>query len=489
MIFTSFTFIVFFLIFFLLYWLVFSYNVTIQNWAILIANYIFYGWSNYKFLLLLIGCSLFNYFLGIELEKAKSDIKRKILVALGIIQGVGGLAYFKYFNFFILSFKQLFESFGFNTNLQTLNIIVPLGISFFTFRTLSYILDIDKNKIKATKDLVTFLNYVSFFPSILSGPIDKAKSFIPQLEQPRKFKYEKMIDALRQILWGLFKKLVIADYCTLITDEIFNNYETLPHSTLFLGAFLYTIQVYADFSGYSDIAIGIARLLGFEISKNFDFPFFAQNIADFWRRWHISLTSWLTEYVFTPLSIAFRNYGNNGLIFAILINLTLVGIWHGARWNYVLYGFIHGCYFIPLILMGTMNKKSKLQKNKMLPSYKELIRMITTFTIVMLTFIVFRADTIKDAFLFLSRMFQNLTLKNNYVETINFIYWKIGLLLPFFIILLFIAEWSARFKNFGLACIEGVSITGVRWTVYALIVFSIGLFLRTNQTPFIYIRF
>jgi alginate O-acetyltransferase complex protein AlgI len=489
MTFTSFTFFVFFVILFIIYWSVSKFKVSLQNWILLFGGYIFYAWADYRFLSILIGCSLINFFLGIFIEKTKHDRLRTALVTIGIIQGVGGLAYFKYFNFFITSFKELLSVFGIQSNLKTLNIIIPVGISFFTFRTLSYILDIKNGKINPTRDVIVFLNYVSFFPSILSGPIDKARSFIPQLEKKRVFIYANMLDGLRQILWGMFKKLVIADYCTLITDEIFNNYTHLPHSTLFLGAFIYTIQVYIDFSGYSDMAIGFARLLGFEISKNFDYPFFAQNIADFWRRWHISLTSWLTEYVFTPLSIAFRNYNNAGLILAILINLTIVGIWHGARWNNVLYGFLHGCYFIPLILLGTMNKKVKLQKDKIFPSIKELLNMISTFTVVMLTFIIFRADTIGDAFLYLSKMFSSIFSKNNYVATLNYFFWEIGLVLPFYIALVFVTEWVGRFNQYGLACVEKIKFPLVRWSVYVFLIFSIAFFTRTNQTPFIYLQF
>ena len=253
-----------------------------------------------------------------------------------------------------------------------------LGISFFTFRTLSYLLDIDKGKIKAEKNWVVFFAYVSFFPSILSGPIDRAKNLIPQLEKKRAFDYNQAIDGLRQILWGLFKKIVIADNCAPFVNQIFNNYQSYPSSSLLLGAFFYAIQIYADFSGYSDMAIGISRLMGFNITKNFDFPFFAQNIAEYWRKWHMSLTSWLTDYVFTPLSIAFRDYGKWGLTFAIIINFTIIGIWHGPNWTYVLFGFLHGCYFIPLILRGTMNKKNKIAKGKLFPSFRELINMLAT---------------------------------------------------------------------------------------------------------------
>lgn len=489
MIFNSFTFVLFFLVFIIFYWKVFNRNLNHQNIFLLAGSYVFYGWSDYRFLLLLIVCSVVNYYLGIAIENSKNERKKKMFVALGILQGVGMLIYFKYFNFFILSFRELFEKIGFHTNLTSLNIIVPLGISFYTFRTISYILDIDKRKISASKNLIVFLNYVSFFPSILSGPIDKARGFIPQIEQERELKNAQISDALRQILWGLFKKLIIADYCSLITDDVFNNFQSLPPSTLWFGIFLYTVQVYADFSGYSDIAIGIASLMGFKVTKNFDYPYFAQNIADFWRRWHISLTSWFTEYVFTPLSIAFRDFGNLGLILAILINLTIVGIWHGGRWNNILYGFIHGCYFIPLILLGTMNKKSKFHKDRLLPTFREVLNMSGTFSLVMFTFILFRADTISDAYFFLLRMFESPFKMNNYIQTFNFLYWEIGIIFCLFIVLFFAVEWLGRLQNYGLACVESISYTSIRWTIYAFIIFLVFIFMRTNQTPFIYLKF
>ena len=242
--------------------------------------------------------------------------------------------------------------------------MIPLGISFFTFRTISYVLDVYNENIEATKDWLVFFNYVAFFPSILSGPIDKSKLFIPQLETNRIFDYKEASSGIRQILWGLFKKVVVADNCSFFVNEIFGNNYDYSGATLLIGAIFFSFQLYADFSGYSDMAIGVSRVLGFNISKNFDFPFFSQNIAEFWRKWHISLTSWLTEYVFTPLNFSLRKLGKTGLIISILINFTICGIWHGANWTYILFGFIHGCLFIPLILNETLNKDNKLAQKK-----------------------------------------------------------------------------------------------------------------------------
>jgi D-alanyl-lipoteichoic acid acyltransferase DltB (MBOAT superfamily) len=397
MIFNSYEFVLFFLAFFILYWLVLGNNLKAQNLLLLFGGYVFYAWSDWRFLPYLIGISALNFYLGIYMEKTSNLRYKRWLLYAGLIQGVGGLVFFKYFNFFITSFKDAFQSLHININLYTLNIIIPLGISFFTFRTISYLLDIHKGKIQACKDWVIFFTYISFFPTVLSGPIDRAKNFIPQLEKKREFNYDEAMKAARQILYGLFKKVVIADSLAASVDGIFNTYKESSSIILAAGALFFSIQMYADFSGYSDMAIGISRLMGFNVTKNFDFPYFSQNIAEFWRKWHISLTSWLTEYIFTPLSIAFRDYGKLGLIFAIIINFLICGLWHGANWTYVFWGFLNGCYFIPLILTGNMNKKKKELQNWSLPTFRQFISIAGTFTLVTLTLVVFKSNTIGDA--------------------------------------------------------------------------------------------
>lgn len=479
MIFNSVTFFIFFTLFFFLYWFVFNKNLTLQNILLLAGCYVFYSWVDWRFLPFLIGVALLNFYLGIYIEKSLKY--KRLLLVIGLLQGVGGLVFFKYFNFFILSFNTAFQSLNIDLNLQTLNIIIPLGISFFTFRIISYLLDIDKGKISATKDWIVFFNYVAFFPSLLAGPIDKAKTLVPQLEKERSFKYDQAADGLRQILWGLFKKVVIADNCAVITNQIFNNYDSMNSSTLLLGAFLYTVQIYTDFSGYSDMAIGFARLIGFNITKNFDFPFFAQNIAEYWRKWHMSLTSWLTEYVFTPLSIAFRNYGQTGLIIAIIINFTICGIWHGPNWTYVLFGFVHGCYFIPLIISGAMNKKKKTTKDSFLPSLKEFINIILTFTLVMMTFVLFRSETIWKALEYYKRIFSM-----SLFEIPQFR----PLYLFIIIIVFFLAEWISREKNHGLSLNHNTVKRPIRWIIYLFISYSVLFNFRFHQqSEFIYIQF
>ena len=479
MVFNSVSFFGFFTLFFLLYWFMANKNLKFQNLLLLVGSYLFYGWADWRFLFLIIGVSILNYHLGIQIEKSKDSNRKKWLLYIGLFQGIGGLAYFKYYNFFIISINHAVHSLNLNLHLQTLTIIIPLGISFFTFRTISYLLDIDKGKIEASKDWVVFFNYVSFFPSILSGPIDKAKTFVPQLEKNRVYDFNQSADGFRQILWGLFKKVVIADNCAISTNSIFEDYHNLPASSLLLGAFLYTIQIYADFSGYSDMAIGISRILGFNITKNFDFPLFSQNIAEFWRKWHISLTSWLTEYVFTPLSIAFRDFGKLGLILAILINFTLIGIWHGANWTYVLFGFLHGIYFIPLIIKGTLNKKKKIAKDKLLPSFKEFVNIIGTFTLVMLTMVIFRSETIGKAFdFYLSLFSKSLFSKPSLLH-------KPLLLLIFIFITI---EWFGRGKQYAIEVLGSSWPKPIRYVLYYLIVILI-LWYSGKDQQFIYFKF
>jgi D-alanyl-lipoteichoic acid acyltransferase DltB (MBOAT superfamily) len=478
MIFNSYVFVLFFVVFFALYWLVFNKSLRLQNLLILAGSYFFYAWADWRLLSYLVAASAVNYFLGIYIEKTSNLKKRNLLLWLGMIQGVGGLFYFKYFNFFIISFKQAFASINIDLNIHTLNIIAPIGISYFTFKTLSYLLDVDKGKMKASHDLVIFFVYVAFFPSLLSGPIDKAKMFIPQLETKRVFDYSRAVDGMRQILWGLFKKLVVANNCAPVTSQIFETYQTQPASAMVYGGVLYTFQLYADFSGYTDMAIGFARLIGFNITKNFDFPLFAQNIAEFWRKWHISLTAWLTEYVFTPLSIAFRDLGKFGIILAIFVNFAIIGIWHGANWTYLVFGILHGLYFLPLILSGNMNKKKKIAKGKLFPSFKEALNILLTFILVTVTFIFFRAESVVQAFQHLDRMFGI-----SIFDKFNF-----KPIAASMVLVMAVVEWLGRDQNYAIEHTFSKWPKIMRWAAYFVITMLIFLFASKGE-QFIYLQF
>ncbi|KPE51556.1 MBOAT family O-acyltransferase [Chryseobacterium indologenes] len=388
--FTSITFLLFFSTVFVLYWSVGKKNLRLQNCMLLAASYVFYGFWDWRFMILLAGSSAIAYYLGPKIKESEGR-KRKIYLNLGITLALGTLFYFKYFGFFIDSFADLFGI----KNKLTLEIILPLGISFYTFRIISYFLDIKNNKLKPENDALAFFNYIAFFPSMTSGPIDKGGLLLPQLKKERIFTTESGADAARQILLGAFKKLVVANTITPVTQGIFQNYEHLSGSTIAFGAILFLFELYADFSGYSDMAIGLARLLGFKITKNFAFPLFAQNIAEYWRKWHMSLTSWLTEYVFTPLVIQFRDYGKKGLIAAIILNFVLIGAWHGPKFTFVLFGLLHGLYYIPLIVKDKLNKKKKFSGS--VPTIKEFGNIVLTMLLVCFALVLFASPDLKAA--------------------------------------------------------------------------------------------
>jgi len=468
--FNSIAFTLFFSLFFILYW-VFREKLKTQNILLLLANYVFYGFWDWRFLALLIGSSGLAYFLGNKIYENEGSAKKKY-VNLGLIVAIGTLFYFKYFNFFIESFAELFGI----KNTLTLNVALPLGISFYTFRMISYFLDLKNNKLKPETDPVSFFNYIAFFPSMLSGPIDRGGLLLPQLRNKRIFTFEAGADALRQILYGAFKKLVVANSITPITQGIFQNYDHLSGSTVAVGTVLFLFEIYADFSGYSDMAIGFARLLGFKITKNFAFPLFAQNIAEFWRKWHISLTSWLTEYVFTPLVIHFRDYGKKGLIAAIIMNFVLIGIWHGPRYTFILFGLLHGLYYIPLILTNKLNKKKKLTGN--FPTFQEIGNILLTMLMVCLGFVLFVAPTLTDAVGMYGRIF-SLSL----FSVPQFVQIKIlGL-----IVLVIFIDWLNKDQEHGLEISRFRPLT--RRFFYLFLIFMIMYYGVFGNGSFIYEQF
>lgn len=480
MVFNSLNFVTFFSVVFLLYWFA-AKNIKLQNIVLLVSSYVFYAFWDWRFVSLLLFTSLFNFVLGYQMGKTNNPKGRKRLLHIGMIVSIGLLVYFKYTNFFITSFIEVLNKLHVNPDIQVVNIILPLGISFFTFRNLAYLIDINKGKIEPTTDWVAFFTFVAFFPSLISGPIDKAGMLIPQLEKKRVFNKDQTIDGLRQILWGWFKKAVIADNCAAITNYIFNHYHILPASSIAAALFFYAIQIYADFSGYSDMAIGIAHLLGINITRNFDFPFFAQNISEFWRKWHISLTTWVTEYVFTPLSIAFRDYGKVGIILAILINFLLIGIWHGPNWTFVLFGLLHGCYYIPLIVRGrNISKKKKETTNT---SFADIRNMVGTFLLVMFAFVLFRSDSVAQAVDIYSALFSKSLFSRPVFEKSNFALYTL-LMICFFMIL----EWIGRYGQHALATIGAKWPTPLRWSFYYVTVVIVFLFAASNQ-QFIYFQF
>lgn len=478
MLFNSIEFAIFLPIVFVLYWFVANKNLKLQNILIVAGSFFFYGWWDWRFLSLLLFSSLVDYTVGMALAKQDDLKKRKMLLAASIVVNLGMLGFFKYYNFFADSFAEAFSFFGYPIDASTLNIVLPVGISFYTFQTLSYGIDVYRRKLEPTKDLVAFLAFVSFFPQLVAGPIERATNLLPQFFVQRTFDYAKAVDGMRQILWGLFKKMVIADNCAEYVHEVFGSYATYSGSTLFIGVFLFAIQIYCDFSGYSDIAIGTARLFGFSLMHNFAFPYFSRDIAEFWRRWHISLSTWFRDYLYIPLG------GSQGNRFTIVRNTIIVfaisGLWHGANWTFLIWGLLNALYFIPLLL----TKKNRVHVNivaegRWLPTLKELAQMSFTFLLTLIAWVFFRAESLAHALGYLRKMF-SLSL----FEQPELIPW-----ITLASVFVFLAiEWIQREKMHGLE-ITRIRIPRVaRWAIYAMFVFAIFI-VGGKEQVFIYFQF
>lgn len=483
MVINSFSFLFFFVVVFFVYYFLMRGNRTAQNIWLLIASYVFYSIAAWKMLpILLIATALF-YALGI-LIRQNPGRSGSIYTTLGVVGGAGMLSYFKYLNFLIDSFAELFTAIGFGVNPMTLNIVLPLGISFFTFRLISYLIEIHRGKIEPTRDFVAFATYVAFFPTMLAGPIDRPNDFIPQLKTARSFDYDLAMDGTRQILWGIYKKMVIADNMGIFLSNIWQDIPSQNSTTLLLAALVSPIQLYADFSGYSDMAIGVAKILGIRVAVNFKYPFFARNVAEYWRSWHMSLTSWVTDYVFMPLNVRFRGWGNTGLMMAVMINMIVIGVWHGANWTYAIFGLYHALLFIPLIFNGSFGKKKKLIANKYgFPYRSDFFKMLGTYLLVSLGLVIFNAQSVEQAFNFIMGIFNisNMTeLTADGVRSLSFSL--------FFAVIMLIAEWKQREKEYALQIDGFIAKKSARFTIYWIILIISILFSGEEQI-FIYTQF
>ncbi len=476
MLFTSLPFIVFIVVVLVLYWAAAAKGYKVQNLLLLLANYVFYAWWSWQFLLLLIVYGLAIYGIGGKIYAAQNERSKRAWLAVGLVAGISTLCYFKYTNFFITSFSELLSEIGMNSSLHTLDIIMPLGISFFTFQMLGYVLDIKNGKVKPTTDVVAFLAFASFFPTLLSGPIERADNLLVQLQQNRVFNSGEAKDGLRQILWGLFKKVVVADNCARVVDAIFNNYHTASSWSLLAGMLIYPVQLYADFSGYSDMAIGIARLMGFNLVRNFAYPFFARNIPEYWRRWHMSLTSWLTEYLYTPLTISFRYSGVWGMLLSIFITYTIIGFWHGANWTFIVFGLIHSVYFSIFLLQKKTKKKIKGESDL---SAREVALMMKTYAMVAFAELFFRASSVQEAWGYLRRIFSVSALHNDLAAYANYTL----LLIPCMLAI----EWRGRHHQHALVMHHKPAMP-VRWAIYTILILFI-FFCGGTQQKFIYLQF
>ncbi|MCA0153000.1 MBOAT family O-acyltransferase [Winogradskyella vincentii] len=477
MLFNSLEFFIFLPIVFTLYWLIGNKRIQQQNLLITVSSYLFYGWWDWRFLFLILFSSIVDYTIGQKLKITKHPARRKLLLWVSICVNIGFLGFFKYFNFFVDSLIDSFTFFGSELKINTLNIILPVGISFYTFQTLSYTIDVYNKKLEPTKNFLAFMAFVSFFPQLVAGPIERATNLLPQFHKQREFVYSKSVDGLRQVLWGLFKKVVIADNCATYANMIFNNPEDYSGSTLLLGAFFFAFQIYGDFSGYSDIAIGISRLFGFNLKRNFAFPYFSRDIAEFWRRWHISLSTWFRDYLYIPLGGS--KGGTKMKIRNTFIIFVVSGFWHGANWTFIVWGALNALYFLPLLLLNKNRVNTNLvAEGKYFPSLKEIFQMMTTFFITLIAWVFFRADNVTNAFMYLNDMF-TLSLFSK-PEILPF---TILGLLSFFMAI----EWFGRSGEFAIQKIDFMN-KPIRWSFYILLIILMFSF-TGEQQEFIYFQF
>lgn len=483
MLFNSVDFALFLPLVFILYWFGTNKNLRLQNVLLVLASYVFYGWWDWRFLSLIIFSTLIDFGVGLGLSQTENERLRKTLLWTSVGVNLGFLGVFKYYNFFVGGFVDTFSLLGSNFEPTALNIILPVGISFYTFQTMSYTLDVYHRKIQATRDVIAFAAFVSFFPQLVAGPIERASRLLPQFCQKRTFDYSQAIDGMKQILWGLFKKMVIADNCAEFANTIFGNSEAYPGSTLILGALFFTFQIYGDFSGYSDIAIGTSRLFGFNLTKNFAFPYFSRDIAEFWRRWHISLSTWFRDYLYIPLG------GSRGSTWKQIRNIFIVfvvsGFWHGANWTFLAWGALNALFFLPLLL--TKNNRQHLDvvaQGNWLPTIREVLQMGLTFSLTVLAWVFFRATDLSHAFSYLGEIFSRsvftvpqLPSEGEAIVTL--------LLICF----LLVVEWLGREHEYGIQNLFRQRSRYVRWLFYAFVLFCLGMFMQTEETPFIYFQF
>ena len=480
MLFNSFEFALFLPIVFLLYWFVFK-ELRWQNLFIVAASYIFYGLWNWKFLFLIALTSFFSYASGIAIEHYADRNTRKCISAINIVLNLLVLGVFKYYNFFVESIQSIAETIGWKFDMVTLSIILPVGISFYTFQALSYTIDVYRKKIKATSNIVEFFAFISFFPQLVAGPIERATNLLPQFQNKRHFNYSLAVDGMRQILWGLFKKIVVADNCALFVDGIYSDIDSFNGLDMLLAGIFFAFQIYGDFSGYSDVAIGTAKLFGIRLRDNFLTPYFSHDIAEFWKRWHISLNKWFVDYVYIPLGGS--RVSKIKVLRNVMIIFLLSGLWHGANYTYVCWGFYHAVLFAPLIPLGK-NKRYDVQKEnlRMLPNFEDMAKMTTTFLFVVFGWIIFRADNIQMAGRIFCKIFSIELIAKPHL-------WLFEYRIPTFvaIFMCFVLEWINRRRNHGLD-INWIEAKYARIFVYYLILMMIVLYSGKNIT-FIYFQF
>lgn len=476
MIFNSFEYFLFLPLVFCLYWSVFSKSVRIQNLLILVASYVFYGWWDWRFLSLILLSTLVDYVIGSRLSQTEHLKIRHFLLGISMFFNLGLLGFFKYYNFFIESFVDLLSATGFQTESSwTLGVILPVGISFYTFQTMSYTIDVYRRKIEPPKDFIAFASFVSFFPQLVAGPIERATNLLPQMLKPRTFSYPLAVQGCRLILYGLFKKVCIGDMLAPKVDEIFSAYQTFDGGVLLLGAVYFAFQIYADFSGYSDIAIGTSLLFGFHLMSNFRFPYFSRDIAEFWRRWHISLSGWFRDYLYIPLGGS--RVGKWHSLRNIFVIFLVSGFWHGANWTFIVWGGLHSLFYVPLFLAKKTHKFTSdvCAQGKCFPSLRETLGMFQTFTLVTLSWVFFRSPSVSDSLAYLGLMFSNLVIPMTH---------RAGIL---YCVVLFACDWLLRYDE-RLSTVR-ISHGVLRFSYIVLAVFVLDNLLKGQGSDFIYFQF
>lgn len=489
MLFNSLSFAVFLPIVFFLYWFATGGSYKRQNILLLFASYFFYACWDYRFLFLLMFSTLLDYFTGLKMDESNSQGRRRFWFWLSVGINLGFLGIFKYYNFFAQSFADALSVVGVKTNFWTLQVILPVGISFYTFHGLSYVIDIFNKKIKAEKNFVDYAVFVSFFPLLVAGPIERATHLLPQIQRHRSFDRTRAIDGMRQILWGLFKKIVIADSCAQFANMIFNDSSSYSGGILLLGALFFTFQIYCDFSGYSDIALGTARLFGIELLRNFAFPYFSRDIAEFWRRWHISLSTWFRDYLYIPLG------GSRGGTWMKVRNTFAIflvsGFWHGANWTFIVWGLLNAIYIMPSILFNTnRNNLDIVAQGRILPGIKEFFQMLITFLVTVFAWIFFRAENVHHAFEYVGSMFGHLFSIENLRQTATFLSEEVGVALPLLLGIFILVEWLGREHQYAIQH-WGIKLAApVRWAFYYSLVLVIIFYAGSGkEQEFIYFQF
>ena len=483
MVFNSLEFFIFLPIVFSLYWFVFKKHLKAQNILVLIASYVFYGMWDWRFLSLILLSTIVDYLVGIKINSYEQKSKRRAWLWVSVFFNVGLLGFFKYYNFFVDSWVDMVSIFGYEIkSTWTLRVILPVGISFYTFQTMSYSFDIYYKKLKPTRDFLSFAAFVSFFPQLVAGPIERASNLLSQITNKRTFNYEQIVSGLKLILWGLFKKIVIADSLGPIVDDIFANHANYPASTLILGVTLFSFQVYGDFSGYSDIAIGTAKLFGIELMSNFKFPNFSRNVAEYWQRWHVSLSTWFRHYIYIPLGGS--RVSKLKSVRNIIIIFLVSGFWHGANWTFIFWGAFHALVFIPVFLMGrnTIYKNSVVGENSFFPSLIEIGQVILTFGIVTFSRIFFRSESISAAFTFIKRIFADFSFEI-YQHPMGY------RMIDYYILIILFILYEYRIRKDERSPFKFKSKV-VRFVAYALVILSMLLFYDDGvDRSFIYFQF